>query len=420
MATANDGPQSTSPNPSSSISSSLVSTQKARSSELVITPATEMAITEIKLAAQLALMNPRDESVCLAKILAACDDSEFADAAIFAKPSGGRKQNAQGVWEDEMIEGFSIRFAEEAMRCWKHMRTASMTVADSQPEGDTPGSRTVSYSAWDCEDNASHSEQVTFQKIVERRNSKNRTVLYQRLNSYDDTVYGVTATDEECIMLQARRGSMAVRNLILRLIPAHVKRQAWVRCERTLAKKAEGDLPGARRATIYAFSMINVTLNELEKWLGHAMDTTTGEEIAKLTTMGAAIKAKEATWADFMDGRGGGGDDQGGTPAEGKKAKTQTARTTRPSQAAHAGKAGTMDPPALVLTGEEAPNEGIGALYREIDSLIGILTDGDGSVTAQYEAASRKACGVPETGDLDRAQLVRLRDELKRAVEEKG
>jgi hypothetical protein len=362
--------------------------------EVSVSPAVEQAITEIKLAAQLALMNPRDEDAALAKMLKTCSSPLFADEAIYSVKRGQKKDD-RGNWVDNFAEGFSIRFSEEMARVWRHFRsTVTVSFDDDQK-------RALSISVWDCQENASYSDQVVIRKIVERKKATGRVVEYQRPNGEGDMVFGCVATPDEVAEMQARAVSKSIRNLVLRLIPAHVKEACREACENALATEAKAQ--GADKATaavVESFSKLRppVSWETLASVIGCGLsDRLTPEQVVRARQIFAAIRAGEAKIEDYLP--------EVQTRREPERATAS--RAVRPSSTPHAGKASTLAP--------EPTTVDVDGVWREIDDLSAQLADGDMDVASSIVATTRKALGLAGD-DLTAEQVVALRDALKAQV----
>lgn len=422
MATAQGAQAPMNRNDSSTSSSvSLAPNVHRPPGELAISPAVEMAMTEIRTAAQLAFMMPRDVGRATDILLDLCEDPVFADEAIWEKKQGKRFDEATGRWVDNYIEGFSIRFVEEAIVTLHHFRSTVSIVVDTPSEGSFPGQRVVAVSVWDCQSNASHSDQVHITKIVERSSAQYREsdIAYERINSEKKTVFGLHATHAEVKTMQAAEVSKMVRTLALRLIPSKLKRVCYQRCHVTMLKEVQQDLPKYRKNLLTAFAGIKVSREMVEDYLGHSFDSTTAEQITSLQNVGKAIKAGETTWKEFsepviID------DDGNEVEPRQPKAEPVRSRTTRKSDAAHTGKAGTIAPAEQPVARPEpkpaAKADDVTVLFGEIDDLLSELCpDGDGGMKLTYEATMRKTLELPE-GDLTPAQWKTLRDGLKKAL----
>jgi hypothetical protein len=405
--------------------------------ELAITPAIEQAVTEIKLAAQLALMMPRDIGAATAELLALCEDPIFADAAIWEKKQGRKKDETTGQWVDNYIEGFSIRFVEDAVRVYRHIRSTSTVVLDTESDGARPGERTIAVSVWDCQANASYSDQVHVRKVVERSDARGREVISERLNSNNKIVFLVHATDDEIQNVQAAKVSKAIRTMVLRLLPSAMKRVCYDRCNATLRTEAERNLPKKRTEMVAAFAAIKVTRAMLENFLGHSVDATTVDELMDLSNACRAIREGETTWKDWtnppivVDGEGNEAPNPEDKSTNRKRLEPETARTTRtmrPAAEQSAGKPGavTNSGPVTGATVAATDGEQLGLdaggpnLAIEIDDLLTNLSGGERDNSARIERAAREDCGLPATGDLTRAQLVTLRDALKKVAASVG
>lgn len=354
---------------------------------MVVTPATEQAVTELKLAAEIALRFPRDEEVALRKMLGTCASYRFADDAIWERVQGRKKitvktdHGDREEWVDNIITGFSIRFAEELARVWRHIRTTTTVVFDDE------NSRAVSVSVWDCESNASYSEQVFIKKTVTRRSKKGRIVVDERLNSDGQTVFEVRATDDEINTTQANLVSKAIRNMVLRLVPAHVKMECWDACEKTMRDYVASQPEVARKRLVDAFAGIGVSIDALTEYMGCAPAEATDDQVVDMRKKFAAINAGAATWADFAEPDAG--------PKKPAPARGSAKRQTKASDDEHAGRGGNMDKVAETRSGTSIH----GAI---VDTAREILPDKatDNTVREFIEQAAKHA-GVSMIEDWD-------------------
>ncbi len=139
-----------------------------------------------------------------AGLLAECERPGFAEIARYKKPQRHRDPET-GEWVDGFIEGWSIRFAEAALRNWKNVFCDAKIVFEDEQK------RIVRFMLIDLESNLPLSTEIQLSKTVERRGSgrnqdqppKGRDVLGERVNVAGQKVFIVAATDDELYMKQA-------------------------------------------------------------------------------------------------------------------------------------------------------------------------------------------------------------------------
>lgn len=258
----------------------------ARSGELAISAAAARAKAEAEAGYIVAIKNPRNIYQARTEILEACKRPRFAESARFHKKVGGT-----------VIVGPSIRFAEVAIQAMGNVRSSStITYEDEQI-------RCLHISVTDYEKNIAYGKDVTLTKTVERKSNKDRVVISERVNSYNEKVYVVVATEDEMQNKSSAAESKIIRNSGLRLVPQDIIDEAMEQCVATIAGESSGD-PGAyRKRWVDAFGKIGVSAAALEKYLGHKIEDTTADEWADLAGIHAAIKNKESKWSDYTEGK---------------------------------------------------------------------------------------------------------------------
>ena len=106
----------------------------------------ERAIAEARGKIQVAKMFPRSMAQAMAEFMDACKSPDFANTAFYAVPNRG--------------SGPSIRFMEEAARCYGNMQYGHRELSRSD------GKSEVEVFAWDVERNNESKRQVTVLHIV--------------------------------------------------------------------------------------------------------------------------------------------------------------------------------------------------------------------------------------------------------------
>lgn len=246
----------------------------------------------------MATQRPRDMDKIRVNLLSACKRPLFAKAARFKKPVGKELDKASGRWVEKFAEGLSIRFAEEAMRNMGNLKVDSYTVYDD------PKKKIIKFLVLELEGNTEWSKTVTIEKTTERTKLKQGQVcLYQRLNSYGDTVFVVEATAAEVEKMEAAAASKAWRDGILKNVPADIKEECWAETTTTVSNADAKDPAAAKKGVIDSFVAIGVSPDRLKDYIGHELETLSPSELEELRGIYAAIYDGEITWAAVADER---------------------------------------------------------------------------------------------------------------------
>lgn len=319
----------------------------------------ETASTAIAAAAQasiqmrsfMAIERPRNMLQVRDAILAECRLPGFAESAIYRKPVGKKKNDETGRWEEQFVEGLSVRYAESALRNFKNLYSSITAIFDDEDKA------LVRVTVMDLEGNATIETDVTITKTVERRElKKNQVPLATRKNSYGDTVYLLPATSDEVTIKTNAAVSKALRNAVLRLLPADLRDESEATCRETMAKKDAEDPKAATKKLFDSFSSIGVKPAQLHEYLGHQNDLQPSE-LTELRGIFLAIKTQETTWRDVMATKSPEEVDAEGNPVVNKqaqktadviqRAKERVANKTKPKE----------DKPTVVETAGEATPE---------------------------------------------------------------
>lgn len=245
--------------------------------------AAESAKARIQSAYIMALQKPRNEDQARVNIIEACKRPEFAKLVEFSKPVGGRK-----------IKGPSIRFAELALREWGNIDS------DIQVVFEDAQIRRVKVRELDLERNSSFSSDINVNKTVERKNPVDREIVGERINTQGEKVYIVLATEDEFANKAGSLISKAIRNEGLRLIPQDIIDEAIETARQTLKDQDARDPNAAKKAVLDSFATIGIKPIELERYLGHGLDTIAPAELEDLRRVYRSIRDGEATWQDFV------------------------------------------------------------------------------------------------------------------------
>lgn len=229
---------------------------------------------------------PRNEEDARVKVIKTCKIPSFAEKAKYAKPIGGSK-----------IIGPSIRLAEEMMRQWGHIDEETSILWEDDLR------RIVQVRVIDLESGATKRAQFLIEKSVERKKADGRIVISERLNSYNEKVHVVVATEDEVFVKQNAMASKFRRNLILQLIPTYILEDALAQVDETVKSDAKANIDTERRKVCDNFAKLNIIPSDLEKYLGHPVLQMNPEEIADLKTIFTSIAEGHTTWKEVMDSR---------------------------------------------------------------------------------------------------------------------
>lgn len=252
--------------------------------ELAISAMAAKAKAEVEARFVIALNRPRNIMNSRAAILDACKRPRFAEGARYSKPVGGRS-----------IEGFSIRFVEEAIKSLTNVNTDCAIIWEDSEK------RCVRVTVTDLETNTTYGDDIVIEKTVERRQLKQgQEAISKRQNSGGEWTYLVAATEDDLSNKVASAKSKIIRNNGLRLVPQDILDEAEQQIYTTLDNGGT-DPQAEKKKVADAFGGIGIRPSELEKYLGHPLDSVTKKELQELRGMFAAIRDGETKWADYLN-----------------------------------------------------------------------------------------------------------------------
>lgn len=206
----------------------------------------ERAIAEARGQMQLAKMFPRSVTTSIAEFMEACKSKDFAETAFYSVQNRG--------------SGPSIRFAEEAARCYGNFEYGHRELSRSE------GKSEIEVYAWDKEKNNQSKRQITVMHVRDTRDGAKKL------------------TDQADIDNKiANVASKQIRGRILALLPKHMVAAGINEAKRTLAGGNEKPLRDRIIAMCSAFAKFGVTTAHITKYLGHDTDSMTLDEFADLT-----------------------------------------------------------------------------------------------------------------------------------------
>ncbi len=232
----------------------------------------------------MAMRFPRSWETVRHKMLAACKRPGFSDTAWYSLPYG------------ERVEGFSIKFAEEAARNMGNIHVQTMITFENETE------RHVSIEATDLENNIQIDTTAVVKKTTLKKFlKKGQTSISVMTNSYGEPVYVVEATDAEMIKKQNSEISKAYRNSVLRFLPGDIKAECQDLIIGIRGGKNVDDKVGFRRKIIDSFADLGVSLDDLEWYLEHPIDSSSPSELSTLRDLYSDIKEGKTTWTQVAN-----------------------------------------------------------------------------------------------------------------------
>jgi hypothetical protein len=238
-----------------------------------------------------AMRRPRDLDDVRAKLLRACERPGFAGHAVekvwgaawYRKPVG------------EGVEGFSVRFAEEAIRALGNVDVEPAVTYDDDRK------RILSVAVIDLETNVAYRNTIVVEKTVERRRlAKGQEALSVRVNSRGETTYLVEASDDEVFAKQNALISKTVRNAVLRLLPGDIQADCRTRILAIRTGDVARDPDKVRREVADAFAKLNVLPGQVKQYLGHELITATPAELVELRELYKDIQGGKTTWHEAL------------------------------------------------------------------------------------------------------------------------
>lgn len=218
----------------------------------------------------IALRHPRNEAEILkAAVNEMVIYEEAAEEAVYSKPVG--KEKVGDKWVMKYAEGLSIRAAEALALRWGNNAFGAEIISDD-------GETVSGVATWlDYESN----NRRTFPFRVSRKYKtagKTGTMKRHAEDRFND------------IVVPAKL-SRVLREVILRSLPAGLKRAYERKAREISAKKGKNLAPGV----IQAFALHGVQQKDVEAIAGKPMTAWDGEDVAKLIRIGNALKQGETT-----------------------------------------------------------------------------------------------------------------------------
>lgn len=246
--------------------------------------AAESAKAQIQCAYMMALQCPRSYFAAEQAVVKACENPLFAEKVEYKLPRGGTT-----------ISGPTIRLAELIRREWRNIFTTERVMHDDERQ------MIVQVTAMDLETNSIETAEVVIPKTVERRYVKDgQEIISERENSLGKKVYTVRATDSEVDMTRKAMISKALRNAIFRLVPAELVQIALATARQTIQTADAKDPKEAIRRLIFCFEEQGVSIDKIEKEIGHTLEKANTADVKKLRGLYKQM-LNGASWDDLTN-----------------------------------------------------------------------------------------------------------------------
>ena len=239
--------------------------------ELQVASAISMAQHEIEAPLVVAKRFPRSEDLAFQKLMVACGRASFAADAVYSFPRGG-----------ETVTGPSVNLAREAARIWGNIEFGLHIIRDDA------GSMLIRGWAWDKETNVRVNHEDSFNKLIQRKDKKTGVTTW------------VVPDERDLRELVNRRGAILVRNSLLQIMPKDLIEDALYTCKLAMEKAATDDPEAARKRLLVDFGALGVSVEQIEKKLGHPFAQSTPKQIAELRGICKSIQDGNTTWAEYV------------------------------------------------------------------------------------------------------------------------
>lgn len=210
---------------------------------------------------------PRNQVDAFKNVMEACQRKGIAEKAFYSYKRGG-----------QVVSGPTIRFAEELARCWGNIDYGIKEL--SQDDGK---SEMQAY-AWDLETNT-----ISVQNFT---NPHYREVKGERKK---------LTSDRDIYEVNANMGARRLRSRILAILPNDLVESAIAMCKKTLEGGNDIPLIDKVRNMVNGFSRFGVTREQLEKYMGHKIDETSGSDISELVGIYNSIKEGNSKPSDWFE-----------------------------------------------------------------------------------------------------------------------
>ena len=262
--------------------------------DLAAISAAAAAKAEIEARFSMAMMQPRSYKSARDRIMEDAKRPTTAAIALYHKPQGKKKNAETGRWEQQFIDGLSVRFLESAIRNWGNMHVVSRITHDDAEK------QIIAVGVLDLEANNGYVQDAVIQKTVERSSPDGRVVRGERENVYGKAVYIVVATEDELRQKVGAERSKLIRDIGQRLIPRELLEEARELIDETVASDMVQNPEAAKKKIFDGFAKLGVTQEALMEYVGRRLEDLPSTEIADLRALYNGLKDHEFTWAEAV------------------------------------------------------------------------------------------------------------------------
>jgi hypothetical protein len=246
----------------------------------------ERSKAEIQARYMVAMARPRNLSLVRQKLMHECERDTFCESAWYNIKNRG--------------EGFTIGFAQTAKRLLGNLDVRETIIFDDEDQIITEVTVT------DIENNNTETSSVVVKKTVERKKLGNGEVaISSRVNSYGEVVYLRRATDEEFMPKKNAAVSKAKRNLIIACVPRDFLDECKIKIKEGLQRiarnEAKRDPDEQKRRITDGFATLNISVDKIELYLGHEIDSASPAELQDLRDIFSAVRNGETTFHALLE-----------------------------------------------------------------------------------------------------------------------
>ncbi len=237
------------------------------------------AIQQVQASFLMAKKFPRDLHSSYQRIIDTCKRKRLAENAMYAYPRG-----------KETVTGPSIRLAEVLAQNWGNLDFGIVELENKN------GESVVESYCVDLETNVT--QKVVFSVKHEKHTKKDGI---KKLTDPRDIYEHI-----------ANNGARRLRKCILGIIPQDIVDDAITQCEKTLSSNSEPIAERVKKMVI-AFKDLGVTVEMLEKKLGHKLEVIIEQEMLTLQKIFTSIRdgfTKREDWFEFASSEVENGDNE--------------------------------------------------------------------------------------------------------------
>ena len=272
----------------------------ARANELVLTEGEAAALQKVQARVLVAKKFPRNEDQCFQAVVRSCSRFNFAEKAEY-RFKRGSKPDGKGGFTDNIVQGPSVYLAREMCRIWGNLDHGFDIISEDDDRV------TIRGWAWDLQTNSEIHQDNTFRKVHQRYDKK-----------AGQTIWKPITDDRDLRELKNRQGALAERNCMLALLPEDLKQDAVEKARETVTNKITEDPESHRKKILEGFLQVNVSAEQLEKFLGCKVAGASPAQLVELRSMWRAIADGVSVWTDYLPAET---TEEGGQPMKSPKTR---------------------------------------------------------------------------------------------------